>query len=87
MRYKRKLPVVRAGKFRIAGHNITEGRRIMEIYFYKYQGTGNDFVILDNRSRIYSGLQTKQIEMICNRRFGIGADGLMLLNEKEGFQK
>ena len=57
----------------------------MEIYFYKYQGTGNDFVILDNRSRIYSGLQTKQIEMICNRRFGIGADGLMLLNEKEGF--
>jgi diaminopimelate epimerase len=64
---------------------ILKGKRIMEIYFYKYQGTGNDFVILDNRGKTYSGLQTKQIELICNRRFGIGADGLMLLNEKEGF--
>ena len=57
----------------------------MNIRFYKYQGTGNDFVILDNRQKEYSNLQLKQIESICNRRFGIGADGLMLLGNKEGF--
>ena len=57
----------------------------MEIRFYKYQGTGNDFVILDNRNRDYEGLTTQQIEKICNRHFGVGADGLMLLNNKNGY--
>src|SRR5690349_24543995 len=57
----------------------------MEIIFHKYQGTGNDFVILDNRDERYDGLTTEQVRFLCNRRFGIGADGLMLLNEKEGF--
>src|SRR5215207_9116315 len=57
----------------------------MTIKFYKYQGTGNDFIILDNRDKEYSGLQNKQIEFLCDRRFGIGADGLMLLNTKEGY--
>jgi len=54
----------------------------MKIHFYKYQGTGNDFVILDNRSWIYSSLTQEQIRFLCDRRFGIGADGLMLLNTK-----
>ncbi|HEU4469990.1 MAG TPA: diaminopimelate epimerase [Flavisolibacter sp.] len=52
----------------------------MQIHFYKYQGTGNDFIILDNRSRSYDGLNKDQISFLCDRRFGIGADGLMLLN-------
>ncbi|MEP6596915.1 MAG: diaminopimelate epimerase [Ginsengibacter sp.] len=56
----------------------------MGIEFFKYQGTGNDFIILDNRTQQYSGLNEKQIKLLCNRRFGIGADGLMLLNLKEG---
>jgi diaminopimelate epimerase len=54
----------------------------MKIHFYKYQGTGNDFVILDNRNWIYSALTQQQVQFLCDRRFGIGADGLMLLNPK-----
>ncbi len=57
----------------------------MEIQFYKYQGTGNDFVILDNRENSYPNLTTEEISFLCNRRFGIGADGLMLLNHREGY--
>ncbi len=56
----------------------------MLLTFYKYQGTGNDFIILDNsQNDIY--LDAKQIHHLCDRRFGIGADGLMLRNNKEGY--
>lgn len=57
----------------------------MEISFYKYQGTGNDFIILDNRLGAYNQLTKDQINKICDRRFGIGADGLMLLELKDGY--
>jgi diaminopimelate epimerase len=57
----------------------------MNIHFYKYQGTGNDFVILDNRENKYSTLTPDQVRRICDRRFGIGADGLMMLNLKPGY--
>lgn len=57
----------------------------MTITFHKYQGTGNDFILLDNRSNIYDQLTEKQVAFMCNRNFGIGADGLMLLTLKEGF--
>ena len=57
----------------------------MKIEFHKYQGTGNDFILLDNRKNQYDGLTEKQVAFICNRHFGIGGDGLMLLNVKEGF--
>lgn len=57
----------------------------MQLTFYKYQGTGNDFVILNNLDGRYNGLGTEQVNFLCDRRFGIGGDGLMLLNKKEGY--
>jgi len=56
----------------------------MQLHFYKYQGTGNDFILADNRQNEYV-LTQQQIHKLCDRRFGIGADGLMLLQNKEGF--
>ena len=46
--------------------------------FYKYQGAGNDFLIADNRSGELH-ISTEQIASLCDRRYGVGADGLMLL--------
>jgi diaminopimelate epimerase len=48
--------------------------------FYKYQGTGNDFILVDNRNHEYDGLTEEVIKRCCDRRFGIGADGFMMLN-------
>ena len=57
----------------------------MNLHFYKYQGTGNDFVLIDNRNGEYNNLSEEDIKKICHRRFGVGADGFMKLNEKEGY--
>lgn len=57
----------------------------MKIPFHKYQGTGNDFIIIDNREGLYNELTKEQVSFICHRRFGIGADGLMLLNQHPGY--
>jgi len=56
----------------------------MNIKFSKYHGTGNDFIIIDNRSLILKP-KTEWIAKLCHRRFGIGADGLMLLEKSRDF--
>ena len=55
----------------------------MELLFNKFQGTGNDFVIIDNRHQILSKKDTNLINSLCKRKFGIGADGLILLEEPD----
>lgn len=54
--------------------------------FWKYQGAGNDFIMLDQRATQWlTRTDTTVIERLCHRRFGIGADGLILLQNKAGY--
>jgi diaminopimelate epimerase len=51
----------------------------MKLHFHKYHGTGNDFILIDNRKGDVSGDQTDRFHSLCDRHFGIGADGVILL--------
>ena len=52
----------------------------MDLKFSKYQGTGNDFVMLDNMNGEYADLSISQIQFLCDRKLGVGADGLIKLS-------
>ncbi len=55
----------------------------MQIKFTKYQGTGNDFLLLNNLDGNYNDLTIQEIQRICKRRFGVGADGLIKINQSK----
>lgn len=56
-----------------------------KIKFCKYEGTGNDFIMIDGINNIVPKLSSDLIQQMCNRRFGIGADGVIILKTKENY--
>lgn len=58
-------------------------QRMSIVRFHKYQGTGNDFVMIDNRESVFDKSDLKAIGFFCDRRFGIGADGVILIENSD----
>ncbi|HFE64224.1 MAG TPA: diaminopimelate epimerase, partial [Caldithrix sp.] len=52
---------------------------VTHIPFTKMHGAGNDFILIDNRQEFFSGDETELFRNLCRRHFGIGADGLLLI--------
>src|SRR5471030_719552 len=57
----------------------------MNIHFFKYQGAGNDFILIDNRKNAVDHQNPKLISRLCDRRFGIGGDGIIFLQNRDGY--
>ncbi|NCD69297.1 diaminopimelate epimerase [Mucilaginibacter agri] len=57
----------------------------MKLHFYKYQGAGNDFIMIDNRENRINHQNPAFIAGLCDRRFGIGGDGIMFLENEPGY--
>ncbi|MGB0837142.1 MAG: diaminopimelate epimerase [Flavobacteriaceae bacterium] len=58
---------------------------MQKIDFFKYQGAGNDFVMIDNRTGLYNSLNSESRALICHRNFGVGADGLILIEDHQEY--
>ncbi len=63
----------------VAKANVAENQFVMNIEFYKYHGTGNSFILIDNRSGDVN-LDAEKIRFLCDKNFGIGSDGLIFMN-------
>ncbi|MBE7178889.1 MAG: diaminopimelate epimerase, partial [Mucilaginibacter polytrichastri] len=57
----------------------------MKLNFWKYQGTGNDFIMVDNREKTHDHQNPAALAKICNRRFGVGGDGIIFLEDEPGY--
>ena len=53
------------------------------VSFYKYHGAGNDFILVDNRNNEYSNIDIQNISKMCDRHFGVGSDGFILINKSD----
>lgn len=70
--------------FRISNIAL-ENEAFMKINFFKYQGAGNDFILIDHTNEQLKDIDNQLVEQLCHRRFGIGADGLMFITKHEDY--